>query len=116
LLHVAEEVERDAELQVQLLRVALAVREPLDERLGHIPQGAELGAALGQPGAELLNGAGVAILVLDQQRLEIDLGVGHRASLRENGYVGTPTIRFGGNSESRGYSVRSSPRRPAVLT
>ena len=36
------------------------------------------GPALGQAGAQLLHGAGVAVLVLDQQGFEIDLGLGHR--------------------------------------
>ena len=68
-----EEVVGDAELQVQLLgqrrRGAL---EPLAQGVVDLPEGLELGAALGQAVAELLDGAGVAVLALDQQRLQIN--------------------------------------------
>ena len=66
LLHVAEEVEGDAELQVQLLGVAGAALDALGEDVGDLAQRAELVAALGQAVAELLDGAGVAVLVFDQ--------------------------------------------------
>ena len=57
LLHVAEEVVGDAKLQVNLLWIALTGFEPLDERLGHVAERAELGSALSETGAELLNGS-----------------------------------------------------------
>ena len=58
--------------------------ELLLQGVGHFPQGAELAAALGQALAQLLHGAGVAVLAFDQKRLQIDLRFAHRASLRDS--------------------------------
>ena len=71
--HVAEEVVGDAELQMQLLgQRRRSVLEPLAQRVVDVFEGLELRPALGEPFAELLDGAGVAVFALDQERFEIN--------------------------------------------
>ena len=71
--HVAEEVVGDAELQVQLLgQRGRGAFEPLAEGVVDVLEGLELGAALGEALAELLDGAGVTVLALHQERLQIN--------------------------------------------
>jgi hypothetical protein len=71
-LHVAEKEVGDAELQMQLFWRTIAGLEPFLQRLRHFAERAELRAPLGEPGAELLHRAGVAVLVFDQQGFQID--------------------------------------------
>ena len=71
--HVAEEVIGDAELQVQLLgQGRRGAFEALAQVVVNVLEGLELGPALGEPLAELLDGAGVTVLALDQERLQIN--------------------------------------------
>ena len=77
-LHVAEEVVGDAELEVQLRLVASTGVDFALQRIGGLAQAAQLRAALGQPVAQLLHGACVAIFVFDQQRFQIDERFAHK--------------------------------------
>ena len=70
---VAEEERGDAELEVPVLGDGAggAFQLLLDD-LGHVAERSVLAASLGQAVAELLDGAGVAVLALDQQGLQVN--------------------------------------------
>src|SRR5262249_19370500 len=70
---VAEEERGDAELEVPALgRRAAGAFELLAKQLSGLAQPGVLVAALGQSLADFRDGAGVAVLALDEQRPQID--------------------------------------------